>query len=161
MGFSWLFLTELWTVLLAGVFYFAALHKLWSPAGTQRAIGWYATRLGMDDTPAESVAAIGFPALVILEVSLATVLLIGRVPRVAMAASVLVFGGFTAWLAHARLLGMQTGCGCGLPPLFGEGVGGAVLRNAVLMCLTVLAFAGRRPAANTRVNQKQCGERKR
>lgn len=138
-----------WVVLVAGVFFTAAFSKLFDPSGMQRSLQWYGSQVGLASGLTLSFSKAVFLAVVLSEILLGAVLLSGRFTRLSLIGASVLLSVFVAWLLHARLLGMEAPCECGVPPLFGEGTGGAIARNVLLASGSLLAAWSCRNTSST------------
>ena len=132
-------LVTCWVLLVACVFFSAAFSKLFDPSGMQRSLQWYGSQVGLATGLVLPFSRTVFLAVVLSEILLGAVLLSGYLTRLSLIGASILLSLFVVWLLHARLLGMDAPCECGIPALFGEGISGAIARNVLLVVGSLLA----------------------
>lgn len=126
-------LTTGWGVLVAGVFLAAAFSKIFDPSGMQHSLQWYGDQIGLAHGSVLAFSRATFFGVVLSEILLGAILLSGYYTKASLIVASVLLGIFVTWLLHARLLGMDASCECGVPAMFGGGTGGAIARNVLLI----------------------------
>lgn len=93
------------TVVVGAILYLAAIAKTISPSDTQNSLAWVFS---------DSIAYALTIALILGEIILASVLLAGLAPRLALGAATLLSTAFLAWILYLHWIDAPVDCGCGV-----------------------------------------------
>ena len=91
--------------MIGTIFYLAAIAKTISPTDTENALGWV-----FGNSMAHTLTIV----LILTEIILASILLSGITPRIALGAATLLSAIFLVWILYLYWTQVPVDCGCGV-----------------------------------------------